>query len=171
MCASVESIAAQCASMLDKQRAAQPIFVTAIRPSEQSDTKESNHNQTTNETNNETTPAVANSTATPASLSELPLSSEIGVVMDLDRAPTPVAAPVDSDLDMVDSSSSLPVSTSVASPVPFDWDAYEVRLFADQFKLFTRNFMPKLEGKPDDLTILCAKIKKETTNNSTTQNI
>lgn len=50
-------------------------------------------------------------------------------------------------------SSSLPASA-------FDWDRFEVQLFARELQNWAQAFMPKPEGKPDDLTILVAKIKR-----------
>lgn len=52
---------------------------------------------------------------------------------------------------------------SAPLPVVTDWDAFEVQLFADQLKQFALAFMPRIDGKPDDLTCLVAKLKRHHT--------
>jgi hypothetical protein len=51
------------------------------------------------------------------------------------------------------------VSASSAGAV--DWDSVEVRLVAEALKAYALTFMRQPDGKPDDLSILVAKIKKQ----------
>lgn len=57
---------------------------------------------------------------------------------------------------------SAAASAAVAAPAaPVDWDLVEVEQVADALKTFALRFMASPDGKPDDLSIIAAKIMKE----------
>jgi hypothetical protein len=162
MCAAVE---AECALIIAKQRQeASERSCDAMQPTHthaEDEQKECATDSTPVVSSSSSSPSLVSSTLT-SSISSRSSSTSIS---SLNLHYSTAAATMEIELEATSSASIVergvggPTSTST----PFDWDAYEVRLFADQLQSFAENFMPKPEGKPDDLTIVVAKIKKHHT--------
>ena len=174
MCLAVEGIAAICSSMLASRRFHQSDSTEEL--------KDSSHLKSTASSkplSGNASPSIASTTLSSRSAStsfstSFNLASGGAASMDIDTDmeelaknttlldPPTLDTPPQFTTQPTELSSATTAGTAAADPLAAitDWDAFEVQLFADQLKLYALQFMPRMDGKPDDLTILVSKCKR-----------